>query len=385
MITIGIDVSKNFLDLYETKKKSHHKIKNEEADIHKFLSTFVGLDEEIRLVMESTGTYQNKMQKIGNQLDFSVYIVNPYRIKSYAQAMGKRSKTDKIDCKIIADFAENIPLKSMFKRTENQLKLGELLRARSCLVVQKTAIGNVHSCLELDSAKMPVSDLLDCLSNQLKTLEEEIESIIKNDNDLHEKSKLLQSAPGVGRVSSWTILAFLPELGHLSRNEIAALCGVAPMTRESGSWKGKSAISGGRECIRNALYMCIMSIYSHKKGPLYLFIKKLIEKGKPFKVAAVAAMRKLIVCLNAMVKNNQEWQPEYETSFKKQEQPCAQSELDNNKPSAQSEPDNDECKIFAEQDINPSCLRGCLDGYQDIASPPPIVKKEKDKKMKRIS
>lgn len=310
MITIGVDVSKNYLDFYETKKNTHHKIENTEKAISKHLSTYIGLEEEIRLVMESTGTYQNKLQRIGNQLGFSVYVVNPYRIKAYARARGKKSKTDKIDSKMIAEFADNIELKSMFKRSENEQKLGEYLRARNCLVTEKTTLSNMYSTLEIKAVQAPIEKLIDSLTSNLKKLEEAIMDLIKNDPELKAKSKLLQSAPGVGKVCSWTLLAYLPELGHLSRKEIAALCGVAPMVRESGNWKGNSSISGGRTVVRNVLYMCIMSIYSHKKGPLYAFIKKLLEKGKPFKVAAVAAMRKLIISLNVMTKKQEYWRTE---------------------------------------------------------------------------
>ena len=306
MITIGIDVSKPYLDIFETQNKTSTKIKNTEEGIRLFLAPYKD-KQDFRIIMESTGCYQCLMQQMATAMGIIVYVVNPYRVRQFAQAMGKKSKTDKLDAKMIALFGEKMSLNSVFKRSDSVLKLADLLRARSCLMTQNQALKN-HKEIQSDPSILTFMDAsIESLKASLKQIEKAIRTLIKQDTPLLQKFELMRSAPGIGEICAWHLLAFMPELGHVSREEIAALCGVAPMVRESGNWRGKSMILGGRKNVRNVLYMGVMAIYTHKKGILYQQLQKLINKGKPFKVAVVACIRELIVRLNVMLRTGEVW------------------------------------------------------------------------------
>lgn len=309
IITIGVDVSKSFLDVANSISNSVQRFDNSESGITALLDSYADHPpQNLRIVMESTGHYQHRLVQMTTERNILAYVVNPYRVRQFAQASGKRAKTDRIDARIICSFGQMMDLRSMFKRSPTELILIDLLKTRTCLKEQLTTLKNHLSSYVGDSSKAFLNPCIDHIEMTLCNLEKEIRQLIASDQNLKERFALLTSAPAIGEVCAWTLIAFLPELGHVSRSEVAALVGVAPWVKESGNCRGRSMIGGGRRVIRNVLYMGIMGSICHKRSKWYLYHQSFLAAGKPYKVAVVACMRKLLVHLNCMMRNNQMWE-----------------------------------------------------------------------------
>lgn len=306
-ITIGIDVSKTFLDIFDSHNKQHKRFSNTKEGVKKLLAFYK--KEEIpscHMILESTGVYQRLVQRTAARFGMIVYVVKPLRVRQFARSTGQLAKNDKLDAKVLSLFGEKVDLRCVFPRSTEVWKLADLVRLRHHLVEQRRAYKNHLETQDDKWIHQLSAPILKVLETQLKVCEKQIDTLIQEDQELKEKQKLLLTAPGVGKVTSWHILAFLPELGQASREEIASLVGVAPMVCESGNYRGKAMIQGGRSWVREALYMSILSSirYSNKIGQIY---ERLKSKGKASKVAMVACMRKLLIILNVMIKNNQAW------------------------------------------------------------------------------
>jgi transposase len=260
------------------------------------------------VVLESTGGLETVVVSILAAKGLPVLVVNPLHVRRFAQATGKLAKTDRIDAAGIAHFAEAVkpdirPLPSPEAR-----ELDALLQRRRQLVQILTAEKNrlvmFYGC---EITNKSISELMTMLENQIARIEEEIASRLKNNKIWHDKDDLLQSVPGVGPVLSTTLLAKLPELGSLTRRQIAALVGVAPLNRDSGTFRGTRRICGGRADIRAVLYMAALTA-SRCNPVIREFYNRLRDAGKLPKVALTACMRKLLTILNAMLKSGLPWQ-----------------------------------------------------------------------------
>jgi transposase len=303
---IGIDVSKKRLDVCILPEGRAIKVENTQRGIDRLcekLSDFRGA----LVVLEATGGLQNPVCAALHEAEFQVAVVNPRQVRDFAKSMGILAKTDLIDARVLAQFAEKVqpeprPLKE--KQTQH---LSDLMARRRQLIgmmtMEKNRLGTATK-----SIKKRIKVHIQWLENQLAELDKEMDQFIKGSSMWLAKEELLKSAPGVGKVLSRTLLSSLPELGELDRHGIAALVGVAPFNVDSGNYRGKRICWGGRAHVRCALYMATLSAI--RTNPIIkAHYQKLREQGKEFKVAMVACMRKLLVILNAMVRDNKPWKP----------------------------------------------------------------------------
>ena len=236
-----------------------------------------------------------------------VAIVNPAHIRAFARALGKRAKTDPIDAAVIAHFAEATGLTPRPLADEATRLLADLVARRRQIVEMIGAERQREQRMTGPRLKKSIGRLLKALEKELATLDGDIDDAVRESPAWRAKKNLLESVPGVGPIIARTLIAELPELGQLGRKEIAALAGLAPFTRQSGQWRGKSFIGGGRTAVRCALFMG--ALVAKKHNPLLkAFFDRLVAAGKPKMVALIAVARKLLTILNAIIRDNRPWQ-----------------------------------------------------------------------------
>jgi transposase len=303
-IHIGIDVSKSTLDLYILPCKKLMQFKNTSGDIKKLtkkLSTF----GQPFIVMEATGGYEKPLAQSLGEAGFHVSVVNPRSIRDFAKALGKLAKTDQIDAEVIASFAEKIQPAKTMTPSRNQRNLAAFNTRRHQLIEM---IGMEKNRLDktIPELEKSVRRVIRMLENELAEINSILEKLIQKDESFSHKSKLLNSIKGVGPVVSTGVIANLPELGTLNARQIAALAGLAPYNRDSGTLRGKRTIWGGRASVRKTLYMATLVATRHN-FQIRSFYVQLCNRGKSKKLAIVACMRKLLIVMNAMIKNNQPW------------------------------------------------------------------------------
>jgi transposase len=303
-IFVGIDVSKAWLDVAVHEQKETTRFRNDEAGIASLVQVLKKLNPRL-IVLEPTGGFEMLVLAELSQAGLPVAVVNGKRVRDFAKATGQLAKTDKLDARVLAHFAAAIRPEVRSLRNEEEEQLTALLTRRrqilDMLTVEKNRLVTVRAKMRPD-----LEAHIHWLSNNLKELDQEIEEFVKGSPLWKEKDTLLQSVPGVGPVTSATMLGMLPELGHLNRQEIAALVGVAPFNKDTGGKQGKRRIFGGRADVRSVLYMAALSAKKHNPF-IRTFYQRLIQHGKEKKVALTACMRKLLVILNAMLRTNQPW------------------------------------------------------------------------------
>ena len=303
-IYIGIDVSKANLDIFIFPNNKYMQFTNDAQGIQKLLNK-IRLFPNVLVVMESTGGYEVQVSLALSKVDLEVCVVNPRQVRDFAKASGKLAKTDRVDAKIIALFANKMELKANIFYNEEHQKMVANQARRSQLIEMIIAEKN-----RLDKATPEQRDsihrVLELLEKELKLIEAAQELLIISNHSLAEKKKILSSVKGVGTITATALLCELPELGTLSSKQIAALAGLAPFNRDSGTLKGKRTIWGGRASVRKALYMpTLVAIKYNSK--IRDFYQKLCLAGKAKMTALIACMRKLLVIMNAMLRNNQSW------------------------------------------------------------------------------
>jgi transposase len=299
---VGIDVSKEWLDICLEGKP--YKIAQTDEEISKFISQNLSKLKPVLCVMESTGGYEHKLAQHLVMAMIDVHIAHPNAVVSFAKAKGRLAKTDKIDAKILRDYGQFITVEGIRKPLSvEQLKL----KAISARLRQLKKIHHQETCRireELDFLKPSIERVIQIVKEEIKVLQSMLIEIIQQSKSLKATYDLLKTMNGVGPVLACTLLTDLPELGNINKKKIAALVGVAPVTRESGKKVGKAAIKYGRSHVRNALYMAALVASRH--NPLMkLFYERLCNAGKPKKVALIAVMRKMLVTLNAMIATQQ--------------------------------------------------------------------------------
>uniref|UniRef100_UPI0024814CD6 IS110 family transposase n=1 Tax=Shewanella insulae TaxID=2681496 RepID=UPI0024814CD6 len=258
-----------------------------------------------RIVTEATGRYEHAFVFACDKANLPVVIVNPIKVRRFAQAIGVMAKTDKIDASVIAQFAAVIKPEIKQLPDEQSQVIKDLLIRRTQLLEMATMEKNRLQIMPKELHKS-INTLLKSLNQQIDKLTEKLDKLVAQVKEWRVKSEILTSVPGVGKVLSYTLLSEMPELGKLNRKEIAALVGVAPMNRESGSYKGKRRIRGGRHRIRTVMFMAMMSAI--QCNPVFKrYYQRLKAAGKMPKVALIACMRKLIVILNTMLKSEELW------------------------------------------------------------------------------
>lgn len=301
---IGIDVSKHTLDIYLNGKS--YKIKNSSSAIINFIKINVRqLISNVKLcVLESTGGYEKLVMKLLQKSGIRVHKAHPNKVYAFAKAKGHFAKTDKLDAILLSQYAAFVADgelgDEMLSETQEQLKDLKSIEVDLLLSIE----ANKHRLEHLQGkAQLYLKKQITFCEKQLKQIRLEIDKLIELDEVLSRKRAIITSYKGVGKRVSSILLIALPELGKLNNKEIASLVGVAPKTSESGKKVFKAHISGGRFAVRHALYMSalVASRYNHR---IKAFYERLIAAGKPPKVVLVAVMRKIIVCLNSMIKNN---------------------------------------------------------------------------------
>ena len=305
-VYVGIDVSKATLDVAVGEAGDFWQVKNNLRGIQALVKCLEALAPAL-VVIESTGGYEMRAAGALDMSGIPVAVVNPGRVREFAKSIGLLAKTDKLDARLLANYAEKVkPAPSRLPDEEEQHLTG-LIRRRRQLLEMRTAeinrLDTIHCALEAQLRRH-----IAWLNAEIETLNQQIDAFITQSSLWSQKDQVLQSAPGVGPVLSRTLLAEVPELGQLNRKEIAALIGVAPLNRDSGSKRGRRSIRAGRSHVRSVLYMGTLSAIRHN-SVLSAFYQRLISNGKERMVAVVACMRKLLVILNAMVRDERPWSP----------------------------------------------------------------------------
>jgi len=298
---IGIDVSKGHLDVAVAGESGSSKYANNEAGIAQLVE-WLRNEHVDRVVLEATGGYQRQLLAALLAAEIPAVAVNPRQARDFAKAMGKLEKTDEVDARALALFAERIRPEVRPLVDEATREFQDLLARRRQLTEMLVAEKNrLHQATK--PVRRSIQSHIDWLKKQLRDTDKDIEDGLRNCPAWDLRVQVLESLPGVGRVTSMTLLAELPELGRLDRKKIAKLAGVAPLNRDSGQSSGRRSIWGGRATVRAPLYMATLVATRH--NPIIrAFYARLLAKGKLKKVALVAAMRKLLTILNAKLRDH---------------------------------------------------------------------------------
>lgn len=305
---VGIDVSKETLDVAVRPEEERWQTKNTEEAFAELIARVEVLEPEL-IIIEATGGLERAVVSAMAEAGLPVVVINPRQTREFARATGRLAKTDEIDADDLAFFGEAIRPEVRPLPDAAVEKLCALNARRQQLVEMLTAERN-RLGTALPPARPSLREHIRWLEREKERVESELERHVGENLTLRRKFKILCSAKGVGPATSFTLLSKLPELGTVNRKEIAALAGVAPFNRDSGKWRGKRTTWGGRASVRSVLYMAALSASQHNPV-IRAFYERLLEAGKPKKVALTACMRKLLVILNAMLKNGTLWDPNY--------------------------------------------------------------------------
>ena len=307
-IVIGIDVSKDRLDIATHPSRDTFVVARNEEGLKDLIARLAPLSPQA-VAVEATGGYETVVAAILSAAGLPVLVVNPAQVRAFARALGKRAKTDPIDAAVIAHFAAATKPDIRPLPDETTRLFAELLSRRAQIVQMIGAERQRQKRLTGRRQQNSIARLLLALQKELSSLEGDIDEAVRGSPAWREKEDLLASVPGIGPVIARTLIAEMPELGLLDRRQIAALAGLAPWTRQSGQWKGKSRIGGGRAVVRTALYMGALVAGRHNPV-LKAFRDKLVAAGKPHKLAAIAVARKLLTILNAIIRDRTPWNPQ---------------------------------------------------------------------------
>ena len=305
-IVVGIDVSKDRLDVAVAPSGLVFQVANTQAGIDDLVSRLEPVGVEV-VALEATGGFETAAVAGLSAAGLAVVVVNPAQVRAYAHAIGRRAKTDPIDAAVIAAYvAATKPELRPLKDAETQA-LSALVGRRRQIVQMIVAEENRAKMVLAKEAQKSIKRLLTALRRELESLDRDLDAHIRKSPVWRVRETLLTSVPGVGPATARTLLAEMPELGSLDRRRIASLAGLAPFTRQSGTWKGKSFIGGGRGKVRAVLFMAAL-VASRHNPILKAFRDRLVAAGKPKIVAVVATMRKLLTILNAIIRDEKPWQ-----------------------------------------------------------------------------
>jgi transposase len=303
----GIDVSKEFLDVAFATEGEVARLGNDPAGIKQVLTLAQGRALD-RIVVEATGGWESPLVGMLAHAGLPIVVVNPRQVREFARATGRLAKTDELDARILCAFALAVrpPVRAL--PDEQAQRLSALVARREQLLQMRTAEKNRLALGSTAAVQRNLKDHIKWLDRHLKDTDRDIRQLIKVSPLWCEKAELLEAVPSVGPATTHTLIAHLPELGSLNRKQIAALVGVAPFNRDSGSLRGHRRIWGGRAEVRRALYMATLSAITWNPV-ISRFYRRLLDNGKPGKVAVVACMRKLLTILNAMLRDRRHWSP----------------------------------------------------------------------------
>jgi transposase len=305
-IVVGIDVSKDRLDVAVRPTGEVFVVARDAEGLDSLIARLLPL-APAAVAVEATGGYETVVAASLAAAGLAVVVVNPAQIRAFAQALGRRAKTDPIDAGVIAHFVEATKPAIRPLPDEETRLLADLVARRRQIVAMIGAERQRQKRLPNKRLQKSIARLLAALQKELSSLDSDIDETVRGSPAWRAKEDLLASVPGIGKVIARTLIAELPELGSLDRRQVAALVGLAPWTRQSGQWKGKSCIGGGRADVRTALFLGAMVAARHNPE-LKAFRDRLVAAGKPKLVALVATARKLLTILNAILRDRRPWQ-----------------------------------------------------------------------------
>jgi len=310
---IGIDVAKLSLDVaWELDAQPRRlQVENSRQGVAQLVAQ-APPPSQVCFVVEATGGYERQLVVALLEAGYGVAVVNPRQVRDFAKALGILAKTDRIDAMVLALFGQRVQPRLLEENPAQRAELAQLVARRRQLIDLRTMESNRLGQATARAACKSIRQLLQALDRQIAKIEAEIAALLQSNDDWTTKIRLLRSTPGVAEVTSATLVAELPELGKLNRQAISALVGVAPFNDDSGRHRGKRRISGGRAAVRQALYMAALS--ARRYNPVIrAFAERLAAQSKPAKLILTACMRKLLVILNTMVRNNAPWQSQAAT------------------------------------------------------------------------
>lgn len=308
MSYFGIDVSKDFLDVACCGSEDVQHIENTPEAIEKLVDMLQA--QKCTLVaLEASGGYEHQLITTLDQRGIKFSRLNPHRPRGFAVAIKEDAKTDEIDARVLAKFAASVNPRPTVLPDEETKEFRALMARRRQLEEMTTQEGNRLKQSTCDAVKRDIKQHIKQLQTRKTAIEKRLEVMLKSMKQTNEMAKRLKKVPGVGKVLVATLIGYLPELGRLNRKEIAKLVGVAPLNRDSGYYKGRRTIRGGRAEIRKVLFMAALSAIRWNQ-PIRDFYHRLVDAGKNKKLALVACMRKLLLILNAMARSGSEWTPE---------------------------------------------------------------------------
>lgn len=305
---IGIDVCKGFLDIALNDDGPLHRVTNDKAGFKK-LKKLLSNNKNSLLIMEATGGYERACAKYFQEQEVTVCIVNAKRVRDFAKAAGKLAKTDNIDAQMIRKYAIAFNPHAQTITTPVQAILSDNMRRRS-QIVRMLAVEKQHLELASKEITKSIEKHITILKQELKKIDDALLKQVQEVPALQKKLELLQGIKGVGTTTALAIIVGLPELGELGPKQVSALAGLAPFNTDSGEKRGKRTVWGGRAEVRCALYMAILSAVRWNPA-IKVFYDRLIANGKKTKVALTACMHKLLIVMNAMIKNQSAWQPDF--------------------------------------------------------------------------
>ena len=310
--TVGIDISKAHLDAYAAPEGRVARLSNDAAGFRKLIA-WIG-PQVRRVAYEPTGPFHRDFEDALLKAGLPLYAINPYQVRCFARSQGRRAKTDAVDARTLATMADAIgDLRPTAAKSPSDRDLAELRLVRDALVADRTATLNRGKHLRHALAKRVNKERLAQIERQLKRIDAEMQKLLRSEETLRRRSEILTSIPGISSVTAAGLIVHMPELGSMTGPQAASLAGLAPVTRESGTWKGRSFIQGGRDRVRRALYMpALAAIRANPAlGQKY---DALLANGKPPKVAITAVMRKLVVLANVLVQQDRLWTPQPPTT-----------------------------------------------------------------------
>jgi transposase len=306
-IYVGIDVSKDRLDVHVLPSGQAFAVARDGKGLNELIEQLGSVRPQL-IAVEATGGFETIVAAAIAGAHLPLAVVNPAQVRHFAQAIGKRAKTDPIDAAVIARFAEAVKPEPRDLPDEAARLLSELVGRRAQVIEMLVAERQREKRASAVRVRKSLARHIAALEKELPEIDRDIDTMVRGSPVWREKEDLLISFPGVANTIARSVLADLPELGGLTRREIASLVGVAPFTRQSGRWKGKSMIAGGRPLARSAIFMAALSA-SRCNPVLREFYKRLLARGKPKMVALIAVARKVLTILNAMIRDKKQWQP----------------------------------------------------------------------------
>lgn len=302
---VGIDVSKNTWDVHLLSTNRSLSLNADESGLAQLRAELAVVDRCL-VVLEATGGLERPLVADLLAAGHEVAVVNPRQVRDFARGLGCLAKSDRIDARVLALFAQMIQPRPLEKLPEKQAELDALVTRRRQVLQLQTMEKNRRGQATLNTTRKSIDRVLAVLCKQVADLDKAIAKLIESNDDWRAKAELIQSVPGVGKVTSATLVAELPELGKLNRQEIAALAGLAPYDDDSGKHRGRRSIRGGRASIRTILYMATLS--AMRCNPwIRNYAARLQHHGKTFKVTITACMRKLLTLLNTLVRTQTSW------------------------------------------------------------------------------